>query len=338
MAHSDSAFNLNDIAIFVEVAKRLNISRTAELIGVPATTLSRRLRVLEARLGVELLSRSTRNIALTEAGKLYYDRCRLLVEQAIDAQDVLLDEGIRPRGTLKVLLPDPLEALDLVGMASAFARAWPELRLRCDYAYERGWEGAREFDVALRWGTQADSDLVARRVGEFPFRLYASASYLARAGRPARPEELATHECLIATQCRELSAWVLERDGRRMTVDPDGRVHANDIEMTRRFANAGMGIVALPAHDPRNRELVPVLDDWALAPIALYAMYGSRTPPARARAFVDALIAHVSTESLDAMPRRPAQVPLQAAVQTPVLAPHSARTRAADSRVSAWTA
>ncbi|MDQ8031124.1 LysR family transcriptional regulator [Bordetella genomosp. 1] len=328
MAHTDSAFNLNDIAIFVEVAKRLNISRTAELIGVPATTVSRRLRVLESRLGVELLSRNTRSIALTEAGKLYYDRCRMLVEQAIDAQDVLLDEGIRPRGTLKVMLPDPLDGIGFVAMASAFARSWPELRLRCDYAHDRGWEGAREFDVALRWGTQADSDLIARRIGFFPFRLYASPAYLSQHGRPARPEELETHQCLIATQCRELAAWVLERDGRRMTLDPQGRLHAHDLEMTRRFAAAGMGIAALPADDPRNDALVPVLDDWTLAPIALYAMFGSRTPPARARAFVDALIAHTRNDVAPALPRL---------ADTNVGMPSRAGQQR-ESRMQAWTA
>src|SRR5690606_22354983 len=110
--------------IFVEVAKRRSISRTAESFGVPATTLSRRLRALEGRLGVELLARSTRHITLTEAGKLYYERCRALVEQAFDAHDVLREQGVKPRGTLKVLLPDPLDALQFATVVQTFGQDW----------------------------------------------------------------------------------------------------------------------------------------------------------------------------------------------------------------------
>lgn len=286
MTLADTAFNLNDVAIFVEIAKRGNITRTAELTGIPTATLSRRLRALETGLGVELLSRSTRRIALTESGRLYYDRCRELVEQVMDAHETLREAGTQPRGTLKVLLPDPLDALDFTGRAKAFAEAWPELSYRFDYGSVQ--RDQREFDVALAWGEQPDSDLIARAVAAVPFRLYASPEYLARHGTPKTPDDLALHVCLGSDVCGELNHWTLQRGRERHELTPQGPLQSNDLEVMRRFCLAGQGIVALPVCD--NTPLLPVLPEWNLLPVTLYALFGSRTPPARARSFVDFLM------------------------------------------------
>ncbi len=290
MRLSGNGFNFNDIVFFVEVAKRQSLSRTAESINVPPSTLSRRLQVLEQHLGVELLARSTRKIALTEAGKLYYERCRQLVEQVTDAQDVLLQQGIKPVGTLKMLLPDPLDALRFSTLVQAFAQDWPSLDFHCDYTGGRGWDASREFDVALRWGAQPDSDLVARCLGFVPFRLYASRDYLARHDNPLTPEDLDSHECLRCDVCPELMSWTLVQDDERAAVRPQARMRANDLEIVRRFALAGMGIAALPATGISDSRLVPILPHWRLDPVGIHALFGSRTPPARARAFVDFLV------------------------------------------------
>ncbi|WP_144639257.1 LysR family transcriptional regulator [Bordetella genomosp. 13] len=297
MRQSASGFNFNDIVYFVEVAKRQSLSRTAESIDVPASTLSRRLQALEQHLGVQLLARSTRKIVLTEAGKLYYDRCRQLVEQASDAQDVLLQQGIKPSGTLKVLLPDPLDALRFASLLQDFAQDWPTLDFHCDYTGGRGWEASREFDVAVRWGVQPDSDLVARCLGFVPFRLYASRAYLGRHGWPETPADLHAHECLRCDVCPELSAWTLVQGDERIGVSPRARLRANDLEIVRRFAVSGTGIAALPAAGPQDTRLVPILPHWRLDPVGVYALFGSRTPPARARVFVDFLVERLATLS-----------------------------------------
>ncbi len=293
MGLSDSSFNLNDIAIFVEVAKRQSIARTAESFDVPATTLSRRLQALESRLGVQLLARSTRHIALTEAGRLYFDRCRLLVEQALDAHDVLREQGVKPVGTLKVLLPDPLEALQLSAAVQSFAQQWPELDCCYDYHGGQHWQTHREFDIALRWGRQADSDLLGRCLAVVPFRLYASRNYLARHGTPTQPRELLAHQCIGSSVCDELALWTLARGNDNVAIGTGTRLRSNDLEIARRFALAGAGIAALPAMELTETGLVPVLPSWSMGPIRLYALYASRTPPARARAFVDFLSARL---------------------------------------------
>ncbi|MCD0504799.1 LysR family transcriptional regulator [Bordetella petrii] len=295
MKRAEPVFNLNDVVIFVEVAKQRSVSRTAELIGVPAATVSRRLRLLEDRLGVQLLSRTTRRIAFTEAGRLYYERCHQLIEQTLDAQDVLLDEGVHPRGQLKVLLPDRLDVAGLLAFVPSFARQWPALQFSCEYGYDENWERNRHFDVALRWGEQSDSDLVGRRLGQFEFRLYASETYLQQRGLPAHPDELAGHECLPSGLCPELATWRLARPGQCLPVTPQGHLSTSDLDLMRRFAQAGAGIAALPALMADETSLVPVLPGWRVASVALYALYGSRTPPARARIFVEGLIAHMQS-------------------------------------------
>lgn len=288
-ANAEAQPDLNDIALFVEVAKRSNISRAAETTGVPATTVSRRLRELEATLGVSLLVRTTRRITLTEAGRLYFERCRDLVDQVRDAHYVLHGMGVRPHGTLRVLLPEPLDALDFTKLAGEFAEHWPELEYRFDYSHESVLDPAQEFDVALRWGKQADSDLIARRLADIPHQLHASPRYLKAHGAPSSPNDLANHQCLRSDLCGELSSWTLERGDSRVDVPVGGKLASNNLELLRKFAASGAGIVALPSIGPAAPAMVPVLPDWKLAPIPLYAMFASRKPPARTRVFLDFL-------------------------------------------------
>ncbi|OZI66151.1 LysR family transcriptional regulator [Bordetella genomosp. 4] len=285
-------FNFNDIAVFVQVAKQRSISRTAEQTGMPASTVSRRLSMLEERLGVQLLSRTTRRILLTEAGKLYYEHCHQLIEQAQDAQDLLLDHGAQPRGTLKVLLPDMLDAIELPVFIPQFARAWPELQFRYDYHHGPQWEQHRDFDVALRWGTQLNSDLVARSIAQIEFGLYASEDYLKKRGMPKHPGELTLHDCVYADLCKELVSWTFRSSGQPLVVEPQSRLGLSDMNLAHRLACEGAGIVALPLSTKIDESLIPVLPTWRLAPITLYAMYSGRTPPARVRVFIDALIEH----------------------------------------------
>lgn len=290
MASYEHSFNLNDLAIFVEIAKRRNISKAAEVTGVPSSTLSRRLSILEAHIGVQLLARSTRKMALTEAGKLYFERCRELIELAFNAREALREEGRRLCGKLRILLPGALESLRVVEVIGDIVRTSPELSVECDYYFGEGSPANREFDVALRWGTQADTDMAARLIWLFPFHLYASPEYVARHGQPEAPEDLRVHQCLVFDGCRELLIWSLGQGGKHQAVHPQGPLRVNSLDTTYRLALAGAGIAALPSHGDRRDTLVRVLTGWTLTPVALYAAYGSRMPSASARAFVAALI------------------------------------------------
>ncbi|CAM3958369.1 HTH lysR-type domain-containing protein [Bordetella tumbae] len=292
-------FDFNDIAVFVLVAKQRSISCTAELIGVSASTVSRRLSSLEEHLGVQLMSRSTRRILLTEAGKLYYEHCHKLIEQAHDAQDLLLEHTAQLRGTLKVLLPDTLDAIQLPAFIPQFARAWPDLQIHYDCHQDLQWEQHRDFDVALRWGTQSNSDLILRNIAQIEFGLYASEQYLKTRGMPKHPGELARHDCVYADLCKELASWTFHHSEQPLVVKPQSHLVLNDLDLAYRLACEGAGIVALPLTTTNSESLIPVLPTWRLAPVTLHAVYSGRTPPARVRVFIDELIQHASALKLN---------------------------------------
>ncbi|WP_025136964.1 LysR family transcriptional regulator [Achromobacter sp. DH1f] len=285
--------NLNDIAIFVEVAKLLHLGRSADKLDMPASTISRRLRCLERELGIALLIRTTRGMLLTDAGTLYFDTCRELIEQAADAHHALRQLGLEPTGTLRISLPDTLAPFAFVGVVREFCAAWPGIDVLLDYsAFKDNCATPADFDIALRWGVQPDSDLVSRHLASVPYRLYACASYLDAHPAPASPPELRRHQCLGTEICSELSQWTLRTDGETVHIAARAKVRANNLDALADLVRGGAGIAALPAV-ALGHGLVPVLPDWSVAPIPLYALQTTRHPPARARAFLHLLQARL---------------------------------------------
>lgn len=284
---------LNDIAIFVEVAKLRHLGRSAEKLDIPASTVSRRLRHLEQELGIALLVRTTRGMLLTDAGTLYFDTCRGLIEQAADAHHALRQLGLVPTGTLRISLPDTLAPFAFVEVVREFCAAWPGIDVRLDYsAFKDNYATPADFDIALRWGVQPDSDLVSRHLASVPYRLYTGASYLDTHPAPTSPADLRRHHCLGTEICGELSQWTLRTDSETVHVAARAKVRANNLDALTDLVRGGAGIAALPAV-ARGHGLVPVLPGWSLAPIPLYALQTTRHPPARARAFLHLLQARL---------------------------------------------
>ena len=190
---------LGDVALFVEVAKTKSIKRTAEALGIPDSTLSRRLTELERSLGVQLLHRTTRRIDLTEAGQLYYAKCRKVVEAAELANAQLKDDAESPRGVLRLSLPADFSALFIAPLVAEFIRIYPLVHF--DFRLTEQWVDLVEhgIDIAIRLGPQADSALTIRHLGEIHYALYASPEYIRTAGAPRHPSELAQHACIRMT-------------------------------------------------------------------------------------------------------------------------------------------
>lgn len=283
---------LNDIALFVEVAKRKNFSQAAEALDMPASTLSRRVTELERRVGMKLLNRSTRRIDLTEAGLTYYERCRPLIEEARVAHDHLLDMAAQPKGRLRVSMPASLAQLFLPMVIGDFRAQYPDIECDFDLNMQPVDPISNPFDLALRIGHQPDSNLVARQILLMGRRLYASPQYLALHGAPRTPADLGHHECLRPAMNEAFSYWVLQSGARVERVAVSGRLAANNAGMLSRLASQGLGIAPLlffdgMDHPLRNKELISVLPDWSLSPIPLFALLPSRTIPAKTRAFLD---------------------------------------------------
>lgn len=290
---SQATAGLQDIALFVEVARSRSFSRAAEQLGLSTATLSRRIAALEQQCATKLFNRTTRRVELTNAGERYFERCQHLVDEARRAQEALFSEARRPSGHLRLSMPVDL-GVDLIGpMLPQFARLYPGITFEVDLSPQHRDLSAEHVDVALRLGTVRDAALVSRRVGWMEQGLFAAPGYLERRGSPVQPAELVDHECISVGGAGKASvAWRFERDGQRaVTVAVRGRFCVNNHGLMRTLAERDVGIAALAPRLCRQAigegRLVPLLADWVVPRLGVYAVTTSRLQTAAVRAFVD---------------------------------------------------
>lgn len=281
---------LNDIALFVEVARRGSFSLSAAALGVPPSTLSRRVSELERDLGMPLLKRSTRKIGLTEAGALYFERCRDLIDEARVAHEQLQAGIACPGGQLSVSLPASLAQVFVPTVIDAFHRRYPDIHCHFELGNQRVDPISSTCDIALRFGQQPSSSLIVHVISAMTPRLYASVDYLDRHGAPRTPADLARHQCLVGAPTGEFQ-WVLRSEAREERVRVSGKVAANDSGMIRSLVRAGVGIGPLLKFEAGGAsggdKIAHVLERWSLPRVPLVALLPTRKVPARVRAFLD---------------------------------------------------
>jgi DNA-binding transcriptional LysR family regulator len=308
MEHSDA----EDLLIFARVADAGSFSRAAQRLGLPKSTVSRRLAGLEARLGERLLLRTTRSLRLTEFGAQLLAHARQLAAEVDAAQALAAHRQARPSGRLRVSMPSDFANLLLTDMLAAFVALHPAVALELDVSPRRVDLLAEGFDLALRVGDLPDDSLLAaRRIACFGGGLYAAPAYLAERGDPAGPDALMQHDALqLLGRDGAPVAWKLVPGARQAASaaqthrrdspvpdwhgTPPGRAVANSPELLVRLACAGAGIAAVPHHfcapAVRRGELRRVLPDWQLPEITAWAVFpGRHLMPAKTRAFIDML-------------------------------------------------
>lgn len=282
---------LNDMALFVEVVKARSFRGAAEAIGVPNSTLSRRISGLEKAIGLRLLHRTTRRIELTEAGQIYFERCRRIVEEARLAHEQLGEMVAQPSGLLRVSLPVDFATIFVAPHMADFCRRYPGISFEFDLTPRRVDLVTEPFDVAVRMGEQPDSNLIARKLAELPRHLYASPRYLKAFGEPKRPEDLTQHDCLLFRG--SASTWTLYRRARAIEAAVGGRFRLNSVGMMQRLAGLGIGIAILAedivGEDLAKGRLRRVLTDWQAEPISVYAVTETRLLPAKTQRFIEFL-------------------------------------------------
>lgn len=281
---------LNDMALFVEVVRAMSFRRASDATGVPNSTISRRVSALEKAIGLRLLNRTTRRIELTEAGQIYYERCRRIVDEARLAHEQLGEMQAQPSGVLRASLPVDFATIYLAPLITEFAQRYPGISFDFDLTPRAVDLVSEPFDVAIRMGEPKDSSLIARLLARLPGYLYASPSYLAAAGTPKHPSELAKHECIGFTKG---GPWTLHRNGEEIKVDVSGRFVLNSVGMMKRLAVLDQGIILLPvevvAEDVADGRLCPVLPKWQGTPVPVYAMTETRLLPAKTQRFIEFL-------------------------------------------------
>lgn len=280
--------HLDDMALFVEVVKAKSFRGAAGVLGTPNSTVSRRISALEKALGLRLLHRTTRRIELTEAGQLYFERSKRIVEEARLAHVELGEMLARPTGLLRVSLPVDFAITYLAPVIADFARLYPEITFDIDLTSRRIDLVSEPVDVVVRIGEPADSHLIARPLALLQPQLYASARYLEARGDPKTPADLAGHDCLGMIGA---GSWTLVSGTESHRIRVSGRFQLNNVGMIKRLSMYDMGVILMPqeivADAIRSGKLRRILPDWQGKPVPVYALTETRLLPAKTQRFVD---------------------------------------------------
>jgi DNA-binding transcriptional LysR family regulator len=299
--------DLNDVAVFVRVAEGGGLTPAARALGVPKSTVSRSLARLEQGLGVRLVQRTTRALALTDAGRSYFERVKDAVAGVVAACEAATDMGKDPRGTVRVTAPADLGTTLLADVVARFVEKYPQVRVEVSLTNRVVDLVAEGFDLAVRAAALTDSSLVARRLGASDMGLFASLAYLRRRGKPSMVADLAAHEFIVFRPLVGASGQLVlsGREGeRRVTVQ--GPIVADDMLFVRQLVVSGAGIGLIPIFEPtfermsepgcaplaERGDTTRVLAGWAVRGHALHVVAPSaRHEPRRVRLFRDVLLA-----------------------------------------------
>jgi DNA-binding transcriptional LysR family regulator len=262
--------DLEDLRTFVEVADAAGVSPAARRLGVSKSIVSRRLLRLEAELGIQLLARTTRGAALTEAGVTFREHAARVCAEIDIARETILPAGDL-RGRLRIAAPLSLGPTVLAPVFAEMARRHPLLHLHACYGDRFVDIVGEGFDCAIRVGYLSDSNLIARHVGPIYGKLVASPDYIREHGAPETPDELFTHEALM----QGTETWQFIDGDKRISVHPQGRFKADNGTALAVAAAAGIGIAWLP-----HCLIEDQLASGALAPVM------TRYPPPTAGMFV----------------------------------------------------
>lgn len=283
----------DDYILFVAIVEQESMIRAAEHLGMPKATVSRRLTNLETALGQRLLLRTTRRLTLTEFGQEFLDHCRRVAEEVATTQDFVRSQEMQPRGRLRVSMPGEYAKQNFSRAFATFIETYPEIQLDLDLTSRRVDLIGERFDLAIRMGTlDSDSTLVARKIDEQSFGLYASPIYLALHRAPKHPDDLAHHAAVRLLSARGTAVpWKLMHGKAVWEGVPPGRLTMNSIDVIQQLVLDGAGIGALPdrfvTEDIRLKRLVRVLPTWCLPTIPAWAVMPMRRYlPAKTRAFL----------------------------------------------------
>lgn len=267
---------LEDMQIFVATVDAQSFTAAADRLGLSKQLISRRIMALEDRLGARLLVRTTRRLSVTDTGRGFYERAVKILQDVDEAEQLVTNQNAAPRGTLRLSAPMSFGTLHLGPAIARFMATWPEVSMELDLS-DRFIDVVGEgYDMAVRIGQLGDSSLIARAIAPTQLVVCASPDYLARRGHPQEPADLRQHDCLLYGQSRAVD-WTFVDKGRTVSLPLTGRLRANNGELARDAAIAGLGLAMLPTFIVgdalRAGTLVSVLDDHAPPPLTIYAVY-----------------------------------------------------------------
>ena len=286
--------DLNDIVVFTRVVETKSFTGAAEALGLPTSPVSRTLAQLEERLGVRLVQRTTRKLALTEIGEAYYARCARIVSDVMAAEQVVTDMQATPRGRLRITSTVDFSTRYLGGIIAAFTAQHADINVELE-ASDRVVDLIEDgYDLAVRFGSLQESTLIARRVAAVTLVLVASPGYLAQRGTPQQVDDLDAHDHVLFTPASRNQAWTLVHGEATYEFGRPARFASNNFGACRHVAVAGGGIALLSdfmvGEEIEAGELVRVLPEWTTRPSEIHAVYPARQNlPPRLTLFLDHL-------------------------------------------------
>lgn len=287
---------LDAMKLFVRVAELGSFAAVAQQLGVARSVVTRQIAGLEAHLGVKLMARSTRRLALTSAGTAYLEKCRVILNLVEAAETDVAEERLTPRGNIRMSLPLSFGLKRLAPLLLDFSQRYPEVGLDMDYSDRRVKLIEEGIDLSIRITRRLDGGDVARKIGTGRMQVVASKNYLAQHGRPQHPAELIHHECLGYTSGGIAQNWEFKVDGQLQSFPVRSRINANNGDVLTEAAAQGLGITLQPDFiiDDylADGRVEAILVDFPVAELGIYAMLPSnRHIPHRVRVLMDFLAA-----------------------------------------------
>jgi DNA-binding transcriptional LysR family regulator len=309
--NSDMNDELGAAEIFLQVVRSQGFSSAAKALGKSVSTVSRAVTDLEAHLGAQLLTRTTRRLHLTEAGSVFVTHAESMVAAKRAAHDAITElTGVKPRGQLRVSMPVSVGERLLGPHLPSFLRRYPDLRLVVDLSDRNVQLLEGGFDLAIRVGRPADSALRAQLLGRIPVRLVASPGYVSSRGAPKKPSDIAEHPCVSVGPAAGPSEWTFFRGLKRESVAINAAIHTTSPTLAAQLTRAGLGLMRttdwIIRDELRRGQLVEVMPGWSCnhpqrggVPVfAMYSQTAAAVPPLKTRVFVDLVKTIMASEVL----------------------------------------
>lgn len=283
---------------FTAVAQEGSFTAAARRLGMSTKLASKYVQQLEARLETQLFNRTTRSVSLTDVGTAYLERCRPILEQVDELESLVKERQSSLAGPIRITAPTAFGSTRLTEALLPFMLANGEVTIDLKLTDNRVALVEEGFDLAIRVGMLRDSTLIARKLSDMPMIVCAAPEYLDKHGRPATPQALATHDCLVDENQADATVWRFHADRGDVAVKVSGTLQANSPGAIAQMAIGGLGIARSPHYvveaalgDGRLEQLLP---DFTTDEFGLYALYPpNRHLTARVRSLIDHLVQHL---------------------------------------------
>jgi len=268
-------FNWEGVTEFVAVTETESFTAAAKQLDISTAQVSRQVSALEKRLATKLLHRTTRKVSVTEAGNIYYQRCRQILEDLETAEDAISDMQSHPTGKLKITAPVTYGEATIAPLVNSFLAKYPDLDVEINLSNLKKDLIEEGFDIAIRQGNLADSTMMAKRLASRTFYVCASPAYLEAHGTPLTPRDLEKHNCLQSMN----DYWYFQKNGKPQNIRLSGNLRTNNGHALLDAALKGIGIVQLPGDyvcsytDTDDSRLTILLEDYRAPDQGVWALY-----------------------------------------------------------------